>query len=237
MSNTALLRETEDRLRCALVAGDGKSGDADESLLRELGTPAALSSFLAAMARDAQWAAQVSERSHKHALGFDKFILATFGDLGQLRMHVWWPGVDRRREHVHNHRYDFSSVLVAGDLRCHYFGLAETGERMVRLKELSRVEDGGWRFEKVGVETVTQLLDVRLAAGSCYSMPADLLHRIEAGRPTTVSLMLQRRLCRDWSTVLVGVTEQVPERLPLRRFSTADLHERVAALQGCLRGL
>lgn len=229
-----LVRDSEEQLRAALVREGNDPGEASDLLLRDLARPRHLSAFLREVMRDSVRAEQLAQSSHRHALGFDKFVLAVFGELGQLRMHVWWPDQERLPEHIHNHRFQFSSVVVSGRLRTRYYRTAERGVRHLHLRECSQLGDTEWRFQHRGVLTVAETLTADLAAGSCYSMPADLWHRVEAGATATVTLMLQRRSVRNWSSVLIGSTEQVPTRLPRRPFTPPELRQRLGALRELL---
>ncbi|MET8039595.1 hypothetical protein ABZU25_01875 [Micromonospora sp. NPDC005215] len=226
----------EEQFRRSLATTAGQPRGLAISLLRRLGRPHRLSAFLRELTDDDRRTSAVAARSHRHPLGFDKFILATFGELGQLRMHVWWPEQVRKREHVHNHRFHFASAVVIGQLACHYYRAADGGQRLLQFRESSRSEDSAWRFEAVGFETVSETLTVHLTAGSSYSMSEDLLHRVNATSTTTVTLMLQGRSSRDWSSVLVGAEGQLPERLERRCFEPDELRCKLATLGHHLAG-
>ncbi|MBW4704333.1 hypothetical protein [Micromonospora sp. RL09-050-HVF-A] len=232
--DTNSMSAVERQIMAALAGSAGQPSGSAISILRGLGRPERLSALLTELLDDDSRADAVAARSHPHALGFDKFILATFGEFGQLRMHVWWPGRPRMREHVHDHRFDFSSVVVAGRLDCRYYHPARSGAVLTRYRESSRDGESAWRFDLVDVVSVRETLAVQLTPGSSYSMPYDLLHRVEAASTTTVTLMLQGRLSRDWSSVLVDTTETVPARVGRRTFDTEEMRGRLMALRSHL---
>ncbi|MFG2061546.1 hypothetical protein ACGFIK_08980 [Micromonospora sp. NPDC048871] len=232
-----LMSEVEHTFHAALLdESDAPGHEETERLLRELGRPEPLRAFLVSLTRERMVSAEFAWSAHRHALGFDKFVLLDFGSLGQLRMHVWWPGQGRVREHVHNHRFHFSSVVVGGSLRCRYYRSVPGGRRYAHLRECSRPHDAGWSFQRQGVVEVAETLSVDFAAGSSYSMPADLWHRVDASTMMTVTLMLQRQCVRDWSSVLIGDDEVAPTQLPRRMFTAAEMQERMSTLIDYLGG-
>ena len=56
--------------------------------------------------------------SHKHHNGFEKLTLYRSKDWGfTVRLHIWWPGEGRQPGTIHNHRWNFTSVLLAGQMK------------------------------------------------------------------------------------------------------------------------
>jgi hypothetical protein len=202
------------------------SGDvpAVPRVLRELATAPNLQAMLSLMIKNRAWSAAVAARSYRHVLGFDKYVLLKFGSGGQLRLHVWRPDRRRIEEHVHNHRFAFSSAVVLGELRNHLYRAAPDGEALLQLREVSRVEDPGWCFQDVGTARVRHQLTAGLTAGCSYAMAADLLHRTEATGDYTITLVLQHRVVRDWSYVFVPLTAGRFQTATRTGFTHAELH-------------
>jgi predicted metal-dependent enzyme (double-stranded beta helix superfamily) len=56
--------------------------------------------------------------SHKHHNGFEKLTLYRSKNCGfTVRLHVWWPGEGREPGTIHNHRWNFTSVLLVGQMK------------------------------------------------------------------------------------------------------------------------
>lgn len=106
------------------------------------------------------------------------------------RMHFWCPEIPRpEREEIHNHRYDFHSTVLAGELWHEVYHLDATVDPSADIKIVDSCE---WEiFEtncsptKEGtVETVTPCIVTRvgafrLHAGSYYEFPHESFHTTE----------------------------------------------------------
>jgi hypothetical protein len=201
--------------------------------LRRLAEPATLWPLLDAIGRDDRAASQVAAASTRHVLGFDKFVLLSLGG-SELRMHVWWPGDLRRREHIHNHRFPFASVVLAGTLRSQMFELAESGRKMIHFHETSSRPDDGWRFQRVGSVSIRECLSVEVTPGSAYTMGIDLFHRVEPGSELTATLVLRPPNRRSHSSVLIDPTGSPPAPAPMNPFSVAEFAAKLCALRRAL---
>ena len=173
----------------------------------------------------------VAARSYRHALGFDKIILVSAWPLGALRLHVWWPGQQRAREHVHDHRFTFSSVVLTGRLRTSLYQLAEDGEPTELYRETSDMADRRWRFEHAGPRRLARVLVADQPAGTAYTMSPPLLHRIEASPLLTATLFLETESTRNWSSVCVDPGAEPPAPADQTAFTPADLTDRLHRLR------
>jgi hypothetical protein len=207
------------------------------SLLHAVSRRPTFGRLLDAVLAEEPFAEQVAARSYRHALGFDKLILASAAPLGQLRLHVWWPDEVRGREHVHNHRFPFSSVLVAGRLRTYLHHLSDGGVPMVHFRETSDVADRRWRFDRVGDARVAAGLVADLPAGAAYTMSADLLHRVEASPLLTATLFLETHQRRAWSSVYVDSGAEAPSAHDQTVFTVQELRDRLAVLRAAVAAL
>jgi hypothetical protein len=176
----------------------------------------------------------LAARSYRHVLGFDKIILASARPHGQLRLHVWWPEEARRREHVHNHRFAFSSVVLAGRLRTSLYAEDPAGAPATRYRETSDPVDRRWRFEAVGTTRLATVLSADQPAGTAYTMSPALLHRIDAAPVLTVTLFLETRSVRESSDVYAEAGAEPPAPADQSAFDPADLAARLARLRTAL---
>jgi hypothetical protein len=171
----------------------------------------------------------VAARSYRHVLGFDKIILSSVRPHGQLRLHVWWAGEDRRREHVHNHRFAFSSRVLTGRLRTRLYAEDPAGEPVTRYRETSDPVDRRWRFEPVGPARLAVVLSADQPAGTAYSMAPSVLHRIEASPLLTVTLFLETASVRESSDVYADAAPPAPA--DQTGFTAAELADRLGRLR------
>jgi hypothetical protein len=189
------------------------------AFLTRFGTASGVVATIDAILADEVWLAEVAHDSCRHALGFDKLVLLKCGDAGQLRLHVWWTAGRRADEHIHGHRFLFESVLVTGRLSTELFAEDPAGLRCDAYRESSTEAARRWTFEPDGKRSVTRVATLELVTGSRYVLTPEILHR--AVVPTnvlTMTLLLQTRLTRHWSPVLVPEGEAPPTSAPQRAF-------------------
>jgi hypothetical protein len=209
---------------------------AGSRFLRQLAGPATFAALLDAVRSSPAATAAVAARSYRHVLGFDKLILVSLAPLGQLRLHVWWPDQARTREHVHNHRFWFSSVVLAGSLRTYLHHLAAHGEPMTQVRETSALADRRWRFDAVGPARVATGMVADLPAGTVYRLAPDVLHHLAPAESLTATLFLETRPVRDWSSVYVPAGGSMPVAANQTGFTPAEFAERLDRLRAALAG-
>jgi hypothetical protein len=100
------------------------------------------------------------------------------------RMHFWCPEIpSSEREEIHNHRYDFSSIVLAGELKHDVYHLDATIETSsVPFEAEWEIFETNCAPGKEGtVETVTPCIitnvgKFNLKAGSTYEFPHESFH-------------------------------------------------------------
>lgn len=103
------------------------------------------------------------------------------------RMHFWYPDIPcPEREEIHNHRYDFSSTVLAGQLRHEVYHLDKVRSLTTAVQEQDwEIFETNCAPNKEGtVETVTPCSVTRmgvfdLVAGSTYEFPHTSFHTTE----------------------------------------------------------
>jgi len=106
------------------------------------------------------------------------------------RMHFWLPEIPHpEREEIHNHRYDFSSVVLAGELRHEVYHLDATictssvpFETEWEIFETDCAPGKEGTVETVTPCIVTKVGTFELAAGSAYEFPHESFHTTEGTR-------------------------------------------------------
>lgn len=125
--------------------------------------------------------------SYAHDNGFDKIVL--FQDTNtkmKMRLHLWYPriiaGTKRPRQNVHNHRWDFSSAVLAGSAENLSYRFAqphEEGEEFFHYRYYARGSKEHYDVEERG-RAVLVCTDVqRVVAGDIYSVNHETLHRVD----------------------------------------------------------
>jgi hypothetical protein len=116
-------------------------------------------------------------RSHLHPNGFAKIaLLESPCSNWRLRLHVW---PERSGDaHIHDHRWDFASFVVFGQLSVSNYMVATTGTR----RQVTRLSDADVNGHKSG----TVLSPQRLRLVSSYDLPAGATHSLSYTEPHTV---------------------------------------------------
>jgi len=179
---------------------------------------------------DEQWRREVAQRSYAHGNGFDKWVLFDDGNY-KLRLHIWYPGV-AAEENIHNHRWNFASVVLAGSLSSDSFDWSDDcqqGEVYQHFHYQATTKQGRYGLQYQGTRRLVQVSSQRLAAGSCYGMESRLLHRIHSqGNEAVITMTLQGPAQRDWTHWFTqrDVPAQNTE-VPVQHFNENTLRDRI----------
>jgi hypothetical protein len=184
--------------------------------LSMIASPANFRSLLTQIIGNGVQLADVANRSVWHPNGFAKIVLLS-RPLYSLRLHIWRNGSGSRtaaRENIHNHRWDFSAVLLAGGY-CHQeFRPAGSGEEFFAYTYHPASSLGSYSLDPIGTKALRCVFNAHLSQGSRYTISSEVLHRVvpDPGEPT-VSLVLEGPHLP--STVEVFATQEVGKAGPV----------------------
>ena len=103
------------------------------------------------------------------------------------RIHFWHPGFVREREEVHNHRYDFISTILRGEMQQSLYIFTPSVERptheMFQTDCSPEVE--GKQDSIIATGLLEPVFSTTITEGNTYRMHRDLLHRIDAKKCVT----------------------------------------------------
>jgi len=161
--------------------------------------------------------AHIAARSYVHYNGFDKFVLLSSHQPNfKLRLHVWWPeNREYPSENIHNHRWDFTTLLVAGSYQFEEFQTDPDGDSMYEYKYLPPDGRDHYGMEFIGKTRLNCLSSGCMQTGSYYTLTTKALHRVATvRRHPTISVLVQR---------------QMQEQLDVRVFSENEIknHESI----------
>jgi hypothetical protein len=172
---------------------------------------------------------EVRAGSYRHPNGFDKLVLLRGSDPDyKLRLHVWWAeGSPPAELNIHNHRWDFATVLVLGTYCFQIFEEAPAGRTFHEYRYHSPGTGDAFSMTPVGSSRLASVLEGRLEQGSSYLIDHATLHWIEGEeRRTTATLVLQAPVSSPSTRVFSP--EPMPEEhandaVPLQRMSVDEL--------------
>jgi hypothetical protein len=156
------------------------------------------------------WLRQVSQQSHVHGTGFYKLLLGdTLCDRFRIRLHLWPQQMHGQSPlNIHDHRYDFVSAILAGEMTNVVWQLDRNGQQRQKYIYSPRV-GGRYGMRRKGVETLSVSESVRLSAGEIYRCDAAQLHFTEpSAHGDVVSVFAEdRSRLRPTSTTYVPLDQ------------------------------
>lgn len=193
------MSELLDAVDAALIAHHEPS-----IVLATLRATTSLASLLGSIRADASRLKILADRSYRHHNGFDKIVLASPASSPlKLVLHVWPRGGAADANDIHDHRWDFASVVLCGALRVELYEPDVSGRSysVMRYRPMPGAEN--YDLQPSGTMAVSAQASVTITVGSAYSWAADLLHRAW-GLPgqTTATLIVQGPPTRASTTVL-----------------------------------
>ena len=126
-------------------------------------------------------------RSHRHQLGFEKYVLDVDRKGRSLRLHSWDAAASEVREDVHSHCAGFTSRIVTGSFVERQF-VVEAGDELSVFRYQAGVDGrqaathtGSCRLRQIGDSTVRR-------PGDIYTRRANDLHHVYDAEPGTLSI-------------------------------------------------
>jgi hypothetical protein len=168
---------------------------------------------------DPPWSERVAANSYLHENGFYKLVLADSGTPPfKLRLHSWlrWRTDDEIvRENIHNHRWNFATVLVRGAYTFQQFVVRPGGQTYHKYNYSSPGGTGAYCMEYVGSQDLVKVLDMRLGSRCSYEINHTVLHRaVQDENDALLTLMLQGGIKKSKTAVYsvsdLGQGPQIP---------------------------
>jgi ParB family transcriptional regulator, chromosome partitioning protein len=163
-----------------------------ENILTELVHRGLLEQLIDELETTPDLLAEVARRSFDHPTGASKLILSSLGEeWPQLRVHFWHPIGDAigNEMSIHDHRWDFASTLLAGELFQETFEPSDSG---LELEMVKFIKIPGSEIYDTKVDRHAMLKPRKtksLKIGELYSLPNHSLHRL-TNRGTTLAATL-----------------------------------------------
>jgi len=202
-------------------------------LIASLGRPLSLRSLLDSIQSSPEQLQRIAQRSFHHTNHFDKIILlddevnARF----RLALHLWRPPFSLDEvddEQIHNHRNDFWSTILFGELESWEFVRSEYGEpyhetlyRPSRTATSAKVNE----YSPLGSAFLRPTGIHRWEAGSTYYLQHAIIHRIAISQLATATLLLKGPHVAE-ATSLFSSSPWSTRRVELRPFDLTGLIDR-----------
>ena len=131
--------------------------------------------LLQSILADQRSLAQISARSYQHGNGFLKVVLLDRGY--KLRLHIWFVG-QACEENIHDHRWSFSSLILAGALKSEIWKDDQFGQQFQEYEYYAATaQQPAYKFDRGLQQLSLDQVQVN-SVGDHYIMPKGKLHRI-----------------------------------------------------------
>ena len=202
-------------------------------LIASLGRSASLRSILDSIESSPEQLQRIAERSFHHTNHFDKIVLLDEELNARLRLvlNLWRPPFSMEEvedEQIHNHRNDFWSTILFGELESWEFVRSEHGEpyhetlyRPSRTGSAAKVNE----YSPLGSACLRLKGTHRWQAGSTYYLHHAVIHRIVISQVATATLLLKGPHVAE-VTSLFSSSPWNTRRLELRPFEPNVLVNR-----------
>lgn len=161
--------------------------------LRVLGEKKNFVSLLKKRIKDLEALKDIASKSYFHSNGFDKIILSNILPNHFLRMHIW--GITSKKTcnfmgDIHNHYWDFSSIMVNGSYTSEYFVISEKGKKMEKYQYIAEADR--YSLKHLGQEKFQCVQKCYMSEGSFYTQSQSFLHKVSSAPDyLTITLVLQ----------------------------------------------
>jgi hypothetical protein len=196
-----------------------------------------LKRVLATVLDQDEWIDEIASRSCEHSNGFDKITLISPNDKAfQLRLHTWLP---TRRvvkpEDVHNHSWDFTSIVLFGSLRMQQYEISKEGLAMFHYRYGVQPFDAAIKY--IAKRRLTCILDLQMMPGSTYTLSHKVFHRALTEDVATATLVLQGPFLSSDASIFTTTRLQLNEKseLPMKWFKRPDLKPKLQETLRLLR--
>lgn len=202
-------------------------------LLREFVSSGQFLTFLELHTANKSFLKAAATRSYTHYNGFDKIVIVPKNNknLFELRLHVWWESRSTRyAENIHDHKWDFSSVILKGGYDYEIFELGKAGEKGEKMAEfLFTTREGKQEYSTPfqGQKLLVCTTRGSIQQGDSYFLRHDVLHRISSERSqTTMTLVVQgpevKRSARIFADERI-----LPRKIESLPFTTLELKDKL----------
>lgn len=169
-----------------------------------------LPTLLVSILASGPWLDEVAGRSYAHDNGFIKIVLEDDPEEDRsLRLHIW-PAEAEPETNIHNHRWDFSSLVISGELEFEEFVVDEAGQ--IEADGYGYLPTPGLEYElqPTGPAHLRSASVGSRRSGEVYEMIAETLHRTWGKHGTrTVTLLQQGTRRRQHADVYVTDSEGI----------------------------
>jgi hypothetical protein len=179
--------------------------------------------------------AEVNSSAQRHDNGFNKVVIGTSSRTGlKLVLHSWSLDQADDDDNIHNHRWDFASVVIRGMLCSEIYSLRPEGVSEV-YSSFSYSSPAGWEkysFRESGLVSASSQALLRFSVASTYSWGHEIFHRAYAEEaPSTATIVVQGPPAQTSTLVLLRGAYPTFSQQPVRKLSDGQVAEALEILR------
>ena len=181
--------------------------------------------------------AEVASRSYRHVNHFDKLVLVGSDKLHgyRLTLHLWSPPYgdkELKKESIHDHRFNFWSVILTGILMSENFVESPDGEvmRQYRYVPEKRTLDVKNFYQFIGETRLSRSETLRKYAGESYYQSSPSIHRVLLPDSMTCTLVLRGPRQRNFTNTFRTDQPKVNTQVETSMYSASVVEEKLKAL-------
>lgn len=221
-----------------------ETNDRNLGFIASLANPAKALSIVREVIDDDMLLSRIASFSYRHINHFDKIVLVENDDPHSYRLtlHLWQPPYtdsELKQELIHDHRFNFWSGILTGNLVSENFQLSESGAqfRKYRYTPELRAEKVSNFYEFGGHVNLAKTTMVTRRAGEAYFLSAPSIHRISLPLvELTCSIVLRGPRLREFSTVYNTEYPQTNTVFDNVMFTPEQLRQKLTVLASSLEG-
>lgn len=198
MSETSISHERMDRLFKAAIDRQQEA----ESFVAYLTEQDGLRDLSRSILRDRELLAALARESYEHENGFLKLLVhRPHDDRYRVRLHLW-PSIDERAQNIHDHRFDFWSVVLIGSVTNHIWAKG-AGMEHPHFKYHPRAGQSFYEMERTGAEMLHPVRKFEVRQGQHYFFDSNWLHTIACSSTTVTCMLEDRRSLKPYANVFM----------------------------------
>ena len=176
--------------------------------------------------------AKLAASTQKHDNGFDKIVLCSSASTGlKLVLHLWHADGITDEDNIHDHRWDFASVVLRGQLQCDIYQLEPTGDHYSTFSYESSGGAETYVFRPTGTTTAVKRVALTIASSSTYTWGHPILHRAYAiASSATATIVVQGPPVRTATRVLLRARRPMQAHNSVQRLGTPELTRVIGIL-------
>jgi hypothetical protein len=229
------LQRIQELLRVLVNEKRHRTNEDNLALLRLLGQKQNFTFLLNQIRCDSILMKSVADRSYTHFNYFDKIVLIDSPENGyRLTLHIWWPPFtegELNEDRIHNHRFDFWSVIITGKLKSQFYCEASNGKKYYKSVYIPIEKQPRSSMQYIGETELVKTNYSELNPGDSYFLTYTSIHKVVLPKDqVTSTLVLRGPRVRSRADVFNSFMPCTKSWINPPRIRATELEQKLASL-------